>query len=145
MANPIARDHLAGSTFPVTLGGTQYNVTPLGPGDFAALERHLRVERYAIHCEARASMPADEYERRARQLLSLPFSPQDIASQIESGPGMQFLLTRSIRKQHPDFDAARVDASVDEWKTAVETMLGISSTGDGDADPTKPASPAMPT
>lgn len=124
-ASAVSNDQLAASGIKIVLGGREWELTPLGPADLAALEAHVRGERYRLFCSTAAQLPPDMARGMGLALLSLHFSEADRTLLLESDEAQVFLLEHSIQKRHPDFKLAGY--SLAEWSTAAKALVDLST------------------
>lgn len=125
----------------IKVRGKTYILSRLTLRDMAAFQQHIISERYALHCEHAAKMPAPVAAKVALQLLSSPIGDDDLGRRLETLEGIEFLVERSLQKKQPNVTIAGLDLGVDEMQEISSALTALSFPGAGKENPTdEPAS-----
>jgi len=124
---------MAGQTQDAAIGGKTYTLSPWCPKDFAEFAKHLREQRYALHCRHSATMTEAVAERIALKLLSAHFTDDDLRDHLHTPEGGLFMIWRSVLKLHPDVTLDSLSPTPEEVETVSRIINAM--TGGGENPP----------
>lgn len=129
---------VTGASFPITLGGAEYHMSPLSDIDIEELNNWLRSRFIQM---ARDSLPENASQQQVDDTLRVAMqTAHDMswmtgagAKQMSHPDGIARLLWQSLRKRHPDLTHAQVRALIVSPATIASVMATFDHVNFSDA------------
>lgn len=120
----------AGKPIAMKFGDQELLLSPITLGDLAEFEKDCKERRVDAFMKAAVKMKMEKNERLEgmTRILTIPFSNEDFATEMNTTNGVRFLLWRSIHRNDPKFTLEDV-GKLEDLDAIMNAVSSISSLG----------------